>query len=428
MKRIFLGLVLALIGVPASGGDAPPATDGSPQAAWVQYGPAGAVEIRAVADGAACPLLFLDLVQTPMRLRAEADGRFPTVCAAPLSPGTRQAALADGKYRVAPLPLPAPAPKRILVIGDGGCRIKGGVVQDCADPKAWPFAQTVAAAARLKPDLVIHVGDYPSREQPCPAGNAVCAGQPFGDDWQTWNADFFAPAAPLLAAAPFVFTRGNHEECSRNGAGFLRLLGPAAFDPAAPCAPHLAPFSVPLGALNLTVLDDAGASDQDPDPALSNILRSELEGLASASSPTWLVMHRPMFGAVSGPLGLPVGGNITLIAALPEGGIPSPVALRLSGHIHAFEVLNYGKKDRQPPQLIAGIGGDLLSDVPADLAGTIFQGRSGVRVADGLSVRDFGFVLMTEEGGSWRIDRYDPQGRIAGTCRFQDRRIACRKK
>ena len=35
-------------------------------------------------------------------------------------------------------------------------------------------------AAAQKPDLVIHVGDYYYRETPCPAGEAKCAGSPFG--------------------------------------------------------------------------------------------------------------------------------------------------------------------------------------------------------------------------------------------------------
>ena len=53
-----------------------------------------------------------------------------------------------------------------------------------------------------------------------------CAGSPWGDNWTTWQADFFTPAAPLLAAAPIVLVRGNHEDCDRAGPGFLLLMGP----------------------------------------------------------------------------------------------------------------------------------------------------------------------------------------------------------
>ena len=53
-----------------------------------------------------------------------------------------------------------------------------------------------------------------------------CAGSPYGDNWAVWQKDFFDPAAPLLAAAPWVLVRGNHELCSRGGHGWFRLLDP----------------------------------------------------------------------------------------------------------------------------------------------------------------------------------------------------------
>ena len=93
-----------------------------------------------------------------------------------------------------------------------------------------PFPRWPAAAAKFKPDLVIHVGDYLYRESACPPGNQGCAGSPWGDNWTTWKADFFDPAAPLLAAAPIVLVRGNHEDCKRAGPGWTRLQGPTAFD------------------------------------------------------------------------------------------------------------------------------------------------------------------------------------------------------
>src|SRR5207245_29194 len=103
--------------------------------------------------------------------------------------------------------------------------------------------------------------------------------------------------------------------------------------------------------------------------------------------------------AVTGPLGIPIGGNLGLmdaarIASL-HGGPPiaSNVELMLSGHIHSFEALNYTQD--VPPQIVAGNGGDDLLVTPKNLRGTQFLGHSGVTVADGLSVGGFGFLLMT---------------------------------
>jgi hypothetical protein len=139
----------------------------------------------------------------------------------------------------------------------------------------------------------------------------------------------------------------------------------------------------------------------------------------------WLAAHRPIWAAISGPLGIPIGGNATLIAASGDLSPFRGLSLMLSGHIHTFEAINY--RANLPPQIVAGHGGDNLDRTPADLRGAIFQGNSGVRVKDGLSVGGFGFLLLSkEEGGkSWSIQLYDSSGTPERECRFADRRVAC---
>lgn len=444
------------------------------RAAWTQYAPGGGVEARAVVEGKACPDFVVDLRHIAMAVRTAGDEKFLAVCTATIPAGAKQAALAfrvyhaplptigagadvwrdwmekeyglplpepeateidrqiwrdqiaaKAKYDFVPLPLPVSDPQRIVVFGDTGCRIKGKTLQDCSDPAKWPFARIAAEAARLKPDLVLHVGDYLYREGACPPDFAGCTGTPFGDNWPTWNADFFAPAGPLLAAAPWVIVRGNHEECSRAGPGWLRLLGPVAHNPAAPCALHLSPYTVPLGSLNLVVMDDADAPDTSVTEASVPVYRAEIEALAEAKPPTWLLLHRPIWAAIAGPLNLPVGGNATIIAAVGRAGIPAPVELMLSGHIHTFEAINYGREPHVPPQVIAGFGGDLLDETPAHLHGAVFQGNSGVSVSDGISIGGFGFLLLTKNGDGWAIDVHDWQGRIERQCVFHAGRVDC---
>ncbi len=53
---------------------------------------------------------------------------------------------------------------------------KGPAVQSCNDPAQWPFARLAASAARLKPDLVIHTGDYLYREKRLPGGQCRLSG------------------------------------------------------------------------------------------------------------------------------------------------------------------------------------------------------------------------------------------------------------
>jgi len=210
-----------LIGVAALAGGRPQrlfAGQGT-LASWVELGPEGRPVVRAVTAGATCPSILIDGRAETMRVRAASTmPDLPvTTCETTIATDARAASI-DGQD----LPLPRPSPRRIVVIGDTGCRViagsgtSTGAYQDCNDPAAWPFPEIARRAAAWQPDLVIHVGDYLYRESPCPPGNAGCAG-PTGFDWATLDVDFFTPAAPLLRAAPWVFVRGNHENCARSG-------------------------------------------------------------------------------------------------------------------------------------------------------------------------------------------------------------------
>ncbi len=380
---------------------------------WIQLGEGGAAELRAVMEekAAGCPQLTAnDGRRIGLTPRAPADDKFALLCSATLPQGVR----------IPGVPAVNLNPQRIVILGDTGCRLLGQTIQNCNNPQDWPFYNIAAAAAHLKPDLVIHVGDYQYRESPCPPGNQGCAGTPYGDNWPAWKADFFAPAAPLLAAAPWIFVRGNHEDCNRAGPGFLRLLGPLAWS--AECAGHLSPFRVPLGDFALMVMDNADASDTAVDPAKIPTYEADLAATATPSPlPVWLAMHRPIWAAITGPLGVPAGGNAQIIAAAQKTMIDKPVTLMLSGHIHSFEILNYSRRGKDgvpPPQIVAGNGGDNLDVTPANLSGTIFQGRSGVSVKEGLSVGGFGFLLMTRNAAGWAIDLYNSAGVVEGQCQF----------
>ncbi len=46
-----------------------------------------------------------------------------------------------------------------------------------------------------------------------------CVPGPYGVIEGAWRADFFTPARDLLAKAPWIFTRGNHEGCLRGSFG-----------------------------------------------------------------------------------------------------------------------------------------------------------------------------------------------------------------
>ena len=174
---------------------------------WTEMASDGTLSVRiAVAAGKACPEAPADGIDLPMAPRAGADDAFPVVvCEARAPAVTRQLIVGGSQAPVLPSEV-----RRIVIVGDTGCRLEGRDIQDCNDPEAWPFAEIARRAASHKPDLVIHVGDYYYRETACPVDRKGCAGSSYGDNWATWQADFLEPAAPLLAAAPWVMVRGNH--------------------------------------------------------------------------------------------------------------------------------------------------------------------------------------------------------------------------
>ena len=387
---------------------------------WVQLAPGGLAEARAVVEAKTCPAATVDGRAAAMRVRASPDAPFPDLlCALTLSQAVHAATIAGHE-----LPLPRHAPQRIVVFGDTGCRIKALVVQACNDPSKWLFPHIASVAAKLKPDLVIDVGDYLYRESKCPFEIAKCAGSPSGDDWPAWAADFFTPAAPLLDSTPFVFVRGNHEECAREGTGWLRLLGPLPSDPKAPCTDHVAAWPVAFDAFTLAVMDDAPAPELLIRDDLVPLYRSDFEAVSRMGpGPVWLAMHRPIWGVVSMSLGMVVGGNRTLMAAEQPRGIPPNVALMLAGHIHTFEALNY--QSGAPPQIIAGEGGDLLDTAPRDLSG---RHVGALAISSGLSLPGYGFLLFTRAPDHWDIHVMTEEGSQEALCRLANKRLDCSAK
>jgi hypothetical protein len=209
---------------------------GAARYAYVVLGEEGKAIARVITPATDCPAIVIDGNSVAMEERARPTtlplrptisppseskpSAFPVlVCEREIPAGTARASIDEVS-----LPLPKAHPRHVVVLGDTGCRMKStdGLFQACNDPALWPFAAVADAAAAVAPDLVIHVGDYHYRETACPAGNSGCAGSPWGYGWDAWEADFFAPANSLLAAAPWIVVRGNHESCDR-----ARLRGAA---------------------------------------------------------------------------------------------------------------------------------------------------------------------------------------------------------
>lgn len=393
-------------------------SDGPLPPPWLQLGPDGILFARTIVDGP-CPSLGLDGIPSPMVQRAESTADFPVLaCEAVIPFGATEAEI-DGSA----LPLPAGRFERIAVIGDAGCRLDDWEkkYQACNDPTAWPFAQVAQSVAAWQPDLVVHVGDFLYREAACPAGNAGCAGSPSGDNWETWNADFFAPVSPLLGAAPWVFMRGNHEMCGRNPEGWFRYLDPRLYS--ADCQRYTDPYVVPMIALTLAVIDSAEASDTSDPPAEVAAYRDQFAALAEMAPPgSWLVTHRPMWGILEGKTGEIEVDNASYQAAT-GGALGADYGLILSGHIHLAESLAFDPASGRPPQLISGNAGTSLDSVPTASSPTGQLGDPTVEEAETLS--SFGFLTLEPDGPSWIATQRNAAGEPILSCELALPEITC---
>jgi hypothetical protein len=388
--------------------------------AWLEFGPDGRLAARVIVDGA-CPLIMLDGLEAVMMPRATSSDAFPVVACEATVPFGVAAASIGGQA----LPIPDAPYARIAVIGDTGCRLDvwpgGSAYQACNDPTAWPFAQVAASVAAWEPDLIIHVGDYLYREDPCPASVPGCAGSPHGDNWDTWNADFFSPASPLLGVAPWVFMRGNHETCARNPAGWFNYLD--ARDVQSSCQRYTEPYVAPLNGLTLAVIDSAEAGDQTTTPEENAQYKRQFDLLAQlAPAGSWLVTHRPVHGILEGQHGEFEVENASYQAAT-GGAIPGYYALVLSGHIHLAEAIAFEPSSDRPLQIISGNSGTALDHIPTASPTAVQLGDP--TVADAETLSSFGFLTLEPDGDAWIATQRDANGTPLIGCLLELPEMAC---
>lgn len=449
---------------------------------------------RIVIDaGYACPQIEGGAQAIRMTSRDNPHGFPVLVCEAEIDFGqTLTIALED---RALALPSVRTDPRRIVVFGDTGCKgYSAASNTGCpSGSPAQPFASLAAAAAEgPAPDVVLHMGDYNYRgtssrvlftvekdgkpkqvaewtydagdgtgaADGCEQGSGAVfwsqssANSNLPDTWEAWRDDFFRPARELLAKAPWVLARGNHELCSRAGPGWFYFLDPhsklngeqlscPAPEPSAGALPNVVlsePYAVDLGTLKLLVLDSANACDSFTDATFTARYAEQLAALSAMTSGdevAWMMTHRPIW-AVTGFSSTESTGctsadrwgciNQTLQAALRDGlggAFPAAVKLLLAGHMHRFQSVTFAGAGR-PPVVVVGTGGVALD--PSPPLGTVevsIDGSAAVSLSTGADVAAngeqlpaFGYLDITySPDGSWSgIVHSPPAGLTLATC------------
>lgn len=390
--------------------------------AWVQVGQSNQLVVRAIYTVNQCPKVAYSVVEknfvSTMNKVVKPSQDFPFQICQKHIPINAVNISVDGKK----LPSFPKEIKRIAVVGDTGCRLKGKYIQNCSDSHEWPFARVAEAVHDVGADMVVHVGDYHYRESPCPKGDKRCAGSVDGDNWASWNQDFFSHARPLLDTAPVVFVRGNHEECKRAGHGWNTFFA----DPLnnKKCRDYTDEFNVRAANINLFVLDTSRAFESHVD--LNNrtkelkFFRKQFQNIhrkisADQDVENILVTHKPMWGLHSNTF-------ITRSLQLADrrGGLMKNLDLFVAGHIHLYEMLSF--QNNKAPQLIVGNSGTELVDLPINYTKPSMFGQ---KVPYAHIKQKFGFVLLEKKGRKvWNWTVYDPDGNVLKIGKIDHKKVS----
>lgn len=390
----------------------------------------------------------------------------------------------DGKRYPLRLPSVVRTPEKALIVADTGCR--DNKTQACKD-SSWYFHATIPQdMAKLiardgKATFMMVIGDVRYR-----GGKAEGSGKK-GQAWKDWKADFFSPligetqgkksnnskhskknkeqpqqqAYNLLAMAPWVAVRGNHELCASYGSGgpgWFFLLDPSSpllddsasvlaaascsSDPKAPeaiTAPYRLDFDHRFSLLvtDSAAIEEGEQPDADQARALAQTLASAETHFKAGKDPerlAWWVTHKPVWAAVGATR--PKLSNATQQAALkllPKGTPPANVKLIASGHKHFYQSVEVdpAAAARQPLQLVIGNGGVLINR-------KAFNGSEETLDAEIRTASRYGFVearLEIANGGvtGWTLNAYayprltakgEHQARLIQTCSYPVQRSA----
>jgi hypothetical protein len=382
---------------------------------WVQVADHGQALARVVVNGPdQCPAVQLDGLMHQMELRQPIPQNFRPACELAIPQNTKRAVVNGQELR-----LPRPNPSKIIAFGDTGCRIKGANVQSCNDPSDWSFERVARAAARAQPHLILDVGDYLYREDACPAGKeSFCGGTPHGDNWDTWNADFFKPGSALLAGAPWVFARGNHETCARAWQGWSYYLDTHAWTGVCQATPP--PVLVELGSFKVVLFDSSATSDNKMSAELIGNYASQLASIHVDHA--WLLDHHPFWALKGSPDGQPPAPQNAGLEEAWDKAAPKGIDMVFSGHTHVFELLSFN--GTRPIQLVAGDGGTKLEErIPSQVKGISIQ---GFMIAEGESEGVYGYTLLEKKSTGWKLTLREPAGDDIVKCSLDGKDVSCK--
>ncbi|MFZ6645164.1 metallophosphoesterase family protein [Undibacterium sp. TJN25] len=434
------------------------ANDAGLKAAWVELGADSQAIARAIVAADTCPAIRVDGTVQAMALRSgPSTSALRPTASAPEDSKPSAFPVASCEYKLPAkataasigsrrLPLPKASPQRIVILADTGCRMKraDNAWQACSDSDAWPLATIAETAAAMQPDLVLHIGDYHYRENACPPDIGGCQGSPWGYGWDVWEADLFTPAAALLAAAPWIVVRGNHEECGRAGQGWFRFLDTQDYDSKRSCddpandglGNFSDPYAVALGSDTQIIVFDSSKAGRSAlaatDPQFKKYQAQFLKATQLAARPginSIFTDHHPIlaFAPLAGSVLAP--GNQALLSVMqtvtPTAYYPAGVTTALHGHVHDFQAISFTSD--HPATFVSGNGGDNLDLNFPDPMPDHASPAPGALIDSISHTSSFGFMVMDRQSSGWAYKAYTSKGALMTTCLQKGSKISCDK-
>jgi DNA repair exonuclease SbcCD nuclease subunit len=419
----------------------------------------GKVIIRAITTNKECPSVIWDQLPAqqlktrakaaniPLRKKSdEVASNFPiTTCEITWPKGVQQATINGQSLQAL-----KPEIQRIVIIADTGCRLKAAdnSFQDCNDGNQWPFKKIIQHALKTNPDLVVHVGDIHYRESPCPEGQAGCKNSPYGYGYDTWKADFFDPAKPLLNKTPWLFVRGNHESCQRAGQGWHRFIDTRPWDDNLSCndpkndaGSFSEPYAVALGAkAQIVSFDSANMPSKDMKPeevsfAIYSKQIAQAEDLAKKKSFSIFANHHPISivlpskGDSKDDLSLKLNSLGLLMKNIQgETLLSSNFQASLHGHVHTVQAISY--ENPHPVTIISGNGGSALEELKIKNISLSQEQKKKMKIKEFESYLDFGYATFDrqdKEGLQWLFTEYSQDENIIFSCAITKNQIQCNR-
>ncbi|CEI84892.1 Calcineurin-like phosphoesterase family protein [Ehrlichia minasensis] len=380
--------------------------DAKPLFTWSQVASNNKLSVRVIVlEGENCPVVNVDGKKLEMTVRAlPQKGVFDDKVCELLVPQTTEEIFIDNIE----VPVINPQIRTIAIIGDTGCIVsfwRGKLYQQrCTSSEEWPLKKILSNVGQHAPDLIIHVGDYLYRADKC-VDVEKCGDVRGGDNDETWKADWLDPSMLVADKAPFLFVRGNHENCDRSYRGWFRYLDAHQSMSSADVCNNFTDSWVfnasrlDSGNLDFYVFDSSFGDEK-------NVLDSDIENLKKQffslfkvkSSNIWFLTHRPLWSYTTHVKGGDIYyGNTSQQKAFGDL-FPDTVSVILSGHMHLSQVLDLERVQEEkyvPMQMIAGNGGALLHGVPEDKL-LVKNIRIGDVIANTITNElDFGFAIVT---------------------------------